>query len=152
MTLQLTTEIFLDAAVPPEVTEVDLDRLLSFGLTAEGASGFWRIELVLADDALLRRLHHEFMGLDSATDIMTFPDVDESGPEGSVSGGQIYISVERAAEQAAEFGQSVADEIRFLVLHGVLHLRDWDDDTDAKRDAMLARQTDLLRQFHLSQR
>jgi probable rRNA maturation factor len=147
VTLQLTTEIFLEAAVPPDITEADLDRLLSFGLTAEGASGAWRIELVLADDALLRRLHHEFMGLDSATDIMTFPDVDESGPEGPVSGGQIYISIERAAEQAAEFGQTVADEVRFLVLHGVLHLRGWDDDTEAKRDVMLARQADLLREF-----
>lgn len=147
MTLQLNTEIFLEASVPSDITEAGLDALVAFGLTAEGAGGPWRIEVVLADDALLRRLHDEFMGLDLPTDIMTFPDHDDAAPDGPINGGQIYISVERAAEQAADFGQTVPDEIRFLVLHGVLHLRGWNDDTDPKRDAMLARQTHLLREF-----
>jgi rRNA maturation RNase YbeY len=67
------------------------------------------------------------------------------------SGGQIYISVERAAEQAPEFGQTLSDEIAFLVLHGVLHLCGWDDDTDANRAVMLGRQAHLLEAFHQAQ-
>jgi probable rRNA maturation factor len=144
--VQLSTEIFFETVVPPEITEDRLAALLAFGLEAEGAAGSWRVELVLADDALLCRLHREFMGLDSPTDIMTFPD-HEPHAEEPVSGGQIYISVERAAAQAAEFGQTVGEEIEFLVLHGVLHLCGWDDDTDAKRERMLDRQTELLRAF-----
>jgi probable rRNA maturation factor len=144
--VQLSTEIFIETVVPPEITVDRLAALLAFGLDAEEAAGNWRIELVLADDALLRRLHREFMGLDSSTDIITFPD-HEPDAEEPVSGGQIYISVERAAAQAAEFGQTVSEEIEFLVLHGVLHLCGWDDNTDAKRERMLNRQTELLRAF-----
>ena len=136
-------EVYIEVAVPPEITERRLIDLLELGLTAEGATGPWRIELVLADDTLLRQLHLQFMGLDSPTDIMTFPDHDQAA-EPLVCGGQIYISVERAAEQAAEFGQTASEEIQFLVLHGVLHLCGWDDGTDQERDQMLERQTQLL--------
>jgi probable rRNA maturation factor len=144
--LTVSTEIFIETAAPPEITEERLAALLTFGLTAEGAAGSWHVELVLADDELLHRLHREFMGLDSATDIMTFPD-HEPGVKEPANGGQIYISVERAIAQAAEFGQTGSEEIEFLVLHGVLHLCGWDDDTGAKRERMLDRQADLLRGF-----
>lgn len=132
--------------MPPEITEQRLVDVLGFGLAAEGATGAWQVELVLADDALLQRLHREFMGLDSPTDIMTFPDHDPDA-DPPAFGGQICISVERAAEQAPEFGQSVSDEIQYLVLHGVLHLCGWNDSTDPERDRMLNRQSQLLRAF-----
>src|SRR5690606_32454527 len=118
-----------------------------FGLAAEGATGDWEIEVVLGDDDMLQQLHRDFMGLDSPTDIMTFPDVDERGDAPVVTGGQMYISVDQAAAQAPEFGLSTTDELQFLVLHGVLHLCGWDDATGPMRTAMLARQTDLLHEF-----
>jgi probable rRNA maturation factor len=147
VSLDLSTDIFIESPVPPEITEDRLVALLAFGLTAENAAGSWHVELVLGDDDLLRRLHREFMGLDSPTDIMTFPDHEPDADE-SGSGGQIYISVERAAEQAADYGQTVSDEIAFLVLHGVLHLCGWDDATDGDRAAMLDHQARVLGAFH----
>ncbi|MDQ3695850.1 MAG: rRNA maturation RNase YbeY [Chloroflexota bacterium] len=147
MPLILTHEIFIEVPVPPAVTEPGLAALIAFGLDAEAATAQWHIELVLGDDALLQRLHREFMGLDSPTDIITFPEHDDLDDPGQPKGGQMYISVERADAQAVEYGHQPADEIRFLVLHGILHLCGWSDDTDAGRTAMLARQTQLLRVF-----
>lgn len=146
MPLQVTAEVFIEAPVPSDISEPRLSTLIAFGLAAEEATGDWHVELVLADDELLQRLHREFMGLDSPTDIMTFPDHDEDA-DPPAFGGQIVISVKRAAEQAPEFGQSLSGEIQFLVLHGVLHLCGWDDDTDAKRERMLERQSHLLSEF-----
>jgi probable rRNA maturation factor len=148
--LDLSHDIFIEADVPPEITTVTLAALIAFGLTAEGATGRWRIELVLGDDALLQRLHRDFLGLDTPTDIMSFPEQDNGTDSERIAGGQIYISVDRAAEHAADYGLTLAAELRFLVLHGILHLCGWDDGTDAERTAMLDRQTDLLRQFDRS--
>ena len=84
------------------------------------------------------------MGLDTPTAVMTFPS---DGEEGGAGGGDIVVSVERAAEQAVDFGQTPAEEIRFLVVHGLLHLCGWDDATTAQRTRMLERQSELLSAF-----
>ena len=147
MPLNVSTDVFLETEVPEGITESLIADLVAFGLAAEGATGDWGIEVVLGDDDMLQQLHRDFMGLDSPTDIMTFPDVDESGDAPVVTGGQMYISVDRAAAQAPEFGLSTADELQFLVLHGVLHLCGWDDATGPLRTAMLDRQTELLHEF-----
>ena len=62
----------------------------------------------------------EFMDDDSITDVMTFPS-GEPGQEG----GDIVISVERAAEQGPEHGFTTDQEVHFLFVHGLLHLCGW---------------------------
>ncbi|MER3437103.1 MAG: rRNA maturation RNase YbeY, partial [Chloroflexota bacterium] len=78
------------------------------------------MSFALTTDEHLRELHHRFMGIDEETDVMTFP-LDEDGEHG----GDIVISVDRAEEQAAETGHGLSDEIRFLAVHGLLHLCGW---------------------------
>jgi probable rRNA maturation factor len=73
---------------------------------------------------------------------MTFP-AGEAGQEG----GDIVISVDRAADQGPEHGFSVDDEVRFLFVHGLLHLSGWNDLNQEDRERMLARQTELLAGF-----
>ena len=58
--------------------------------------------------------------------------------------GEMYISFERAAAQSADWGSDQEREIRFLVVHGVLHLLGWDDATTEERERMLARQGEIL--------
>ena len=111
-------------------------------LTAEGASGAWSVAVVLVDDARLRALHAEFMDVDEPTDVMTFPTGDPGAP-----GGDIVVSLDRAREQAPEFGLGYADEVRFLVVHGLLHLCGWDDVTPEARARMLARGAELIATF-----
>jgi probable rRNA maturation factor len=71
---------------------------------------------MITDDRELERLNRMFLGKDFPTDVLSFPS---AGP-GAL--GEIAISVQRAREQAEEHGHDVAQEVRILMLHGVLHL------------------------------
>ncbi|MCU1263204.1 MAG: hypothetical protein JWO80_6089 [Bryobacterales bacterium] len=74
---------------------------------------------LITTDAELRRLNSRFLGKDYPTDVLSFPEL-----------GDLAISYSRAAAQAREFGHSVEDEIRILMLHGTLHLLGMDHETD----------------------
>jgi probable rRNA maturation factor len=87
-------------------------------------------DCLITRDAELRRLNREFRKKDYATDVLSFP----AGPVGDYIG-DLAISVERAREQAREFGHSTYDELRILMLHGVLHLLGYDHETDTGRMA-----------------
>ena len=80
---------------------------------------------LITTDSELRRLNRQFLGRDYATDVLSFPAANSPGFLGEVA-----ISARRAAEQAREFGHSLLDEIRILMLHGVLHLIGMDHETD----------------------
>ena len=77
------------------------------------------VTCLIASDAELQELNRKFRGKDYATDVLSFPPED------------IAISFDRAAAQAAELGHSVEDELRILILHGLLHLAGMDHETDA---------------------
>jgi probable rRNA maturation factor len=79
---------------------------------------------LISDDRELRRLNRQFLGADYATDVLSFP-LNDNGLLG-----ELAISADRAAAQAREFGHSHLDEIRILMLHGVLHLVGMDHETD----------------------
>src|SRR5215471_11670440 len=74
---------------------------------------------LIATDRRLRALNRRFRGKDYATDVLSFPP------------GDIAISLDRAAAQAAEYGHPVEQELRILMLHGVLHLAGMDHETDS---------------------
>jgi probable rRNA maturation factor len=81
------------------------------------------VTCLITDDRELRRLNRKFRGKNYATDVLSFPSLEAGA-------GEIAISLDRAAEQAAEHGHSLTDEIRILMLHGVLHLTGMDHETD----------------------
>jgi probable rRNA maturation factor len=77
------------------------------------------ITCLITTDAELRRLNRQFRGKNHATDVLSFP------PD------EMAISLDRAAAQAKELGHSIDDELRILMLHGVLHLCGLDHETDS---------------------
>lgn len=79
---------------------------------------------LIADDRELQQLNSRFLGRNYPTDVLSFPSEDEQAP------GEMAISVQRAAAQAAEFGHPRVEEIRILMLHGVLHLTGFDHERD----------------------
>lgn len=87
-----------------------------------------RFDCLVTGDAELRRLNRDFRGKDYATDVLSFP-----GQDGHL--GDLAISAMRARAQAREFGHTTEDEIRVLMLHGVLHLLGHDHETDGGRMA-----------------
>jgi probable rRNA maturation factor len=90
-------------------------------------------DCLITGDAELRRLNLKFRGKDEATDVLSFPC--GTGLPACLSLGSIAISLQRARAQARAFGHSTEDEIRILMLHGVLHLTGLDHETDAGRMA-----------------
>ncbi|MCS6952568.1 MAG: rRNA maturation RNase YbeY [Bryobacterales bacterium] len=100
----------------------------------ETVAGGQRFTCLLATDRELRDLNRRFLGRDEPTDVLSFPQPGQTGWLG-----EIAISVDRAAEQAARFGHSVAEEIQILMLHGVLHLLGMDHETDRGRMARVER-------------
>jgi probable rRNA maturation factor len=88
---------------------------------------------LITNDAELQSLNAQFRGKDYATDVLSFPS--EEGAEGPATDdgflGDIAISQQRARAQAREWRHSAEEEIRILMLHGVLHLLGMDHETDA---------------------
>ena len=145
--LDVDLDLVLETEPPPGLNLADLRDLIPFVLRSEAAAGRWTVAVALVADERLRELHRDFMCLDTPTDVMTFPADTEGPGSGQVRGGDLVVSVSRAAEQAPDYGHTAADEVRFLVVHGLLHLCGWDDASDADRARMLARQAELLSSF-----
>jgi rRNA maturation RNase YbeY len=139
--LDLSFSLVVEVESPPSVTRDELESLAAFVLSSEGATGHWEITVALVDDVRLQSFHRDFMGIDTPTDIMTFP-TDESA--GEPQGGELAVSVDHAMTQAFGWGLLPSEEIAFLVVHGLLHLIGWRDETDEQRARMLSRQQDLI--------
>src|SRR5689334_14442826 len=123
----------------PAADEADLRAVVEHALAAEGVEESVGIDVVLVDDETIHRLNRDYLNHDEPTDIVTFP---LDGDDGFITGpggvrrelGEMYISFERAAAQSADWGSDQEREIRFLVVHGVLHLLGWDDATTEERE------------------
>ena len=106
------------------------------------------IDLILSDDSQLRRLNSTFRGIDRTTDVLSFDytasdDPPEMSPSIEGVRGEIYISRERAASQAADIGVGVIEEIGRLMVHALLHIAGFDHDTP-KKLAFMESETDML--------
>ncbi len=104
---------------------------------AEGMKG--GVSLLFADDETVRDLNNRYRGIDSTTDVLSFP----SGEEGFL--GDIAISVPRAQLQAAEFGHPLAREVAFLTVHAMLHLSGYDHMETEDEEKMRVRQREILK-------
>lgn len=79
------------------------------------------ITVIFVDDEKLARMHGEFLNDPTPTDIITF-DLGEDKTEG-----EIYISTQRASEQAKQFNCTESEELLRLIVHGLLHLKGYND-------------------------
>ena len=144
----LTVDVTVDAdvPVPSGIDGASIASLAEFALAEEAATGSWEVSFLFTSDDAIQRMHLEFMDLDSPTDIMTFPYESDDFMPGAIGGrgGDVVISVDTARENATDAGWTLADELQFLVLHGILHLLGWDDPDAEQRAEMLARQSVLL--------
>ena len=92
-------------------------------LSAVGRPGA-EVHVTLVDDSAIRRLNARYRGTRKRTDVLAF---DLAGPGPAPRLGEIVVSVDTAARQAAAVGVSLALELDLLVIHGILHLAGWND-------------------------
>ena len=94
-------------------------------------SGKHEATIVFVGDQAIRKLNRQFRGQDYVTDVLSFPSEAEPFEiENGLQLGEVVISVQRAAVQAKEHGLIFSDEVRQLILHGLLHLCGYDHETD----------------------
>lgn len=155
--------------MPRLTSQADLARVAAAALTATAAPSPASVAIVLADDAELATLNERHMGEAGPTDVLSFPmlELDRGRPREQPGGagfrlpprqrvhlGDIVISVERAIEQAeqgrggqtGDLAWGPADELRLLVVHGVLHVCGWDHAVPADETAMRSLERRILGQ------
>jgi probable rRNA maturation factor len=87
--------------------------------------------IVFVGDEAIKKLNHQFRGKNYATDVLAFPSEAEAFEvENQKHLGEVVISVQRAAAQARNNGLSFANEVKQLILHGLLHLSGYDHEND----------------------
>ncbi len=91
------------------------------------------VSVWLISDRRMALLHRKFLGQSGPTDVLTFQH------------GEIFISVETAQRHARAFGNSLLRELKLYIVHGLLHLHRFDDQTPGKAHKMKAAQSKILR-------
>lgn len=148
-------DLALDVQVKDEfanLVDVDLLRkLVERVLVAEGLQGKFEISLLITDDRTIQELNATYRGIDQPTDVLSFPLLEKRRrrrfvvpPGDMIHLGDVVVSYPRAVEQAAQYGHSVERELGYLIVHGVLHLLGYDHKTRAEREAMRAREENVL--------
>ena len=108
------------------------------------------LTIVLTDDPQLQELNRDYLGIDTPTDVLSFP-ASETDPEtGRRYLGDILISVPRAEEQARAAGHPLEAEVQLLTVHGTLHLMGFDHAGAADKARMWKAQGEVLETLGLS--
>ena len=103
------------------------------------------VSVTLVDNEEIHVLNREYRGVDRPTDVLSFPIFDEDDMGGKTVLGDIVLSLERAGEQAREFGHSFEREVAFLTVHSMLHLLGYDhEEGKAQESEMFSRQEAIL--------
>ena len=108
-----------------------IKKLIRFVLTDQKCSE-GEIGIVFIDHDFMVELNNKFLQKNSTTDVLSFP----LGESNSSLMGEIYVNLDKAAEQAAEYNVALVKEMYRIIIHGLLHLFDYDDQTITDKQKM----------------
>lgn len=98
----------------------------------------YHCQIIFTDDETLRKMHQDYLDDPNYTDIITF-NLGDTRIEG-----EIYISYDRAVENAKKYNVTVKNEIYRILIHGLLHLKGYDDIENTDRTIMKQKENELL--------
>lgn len=135
-----TVDVQIDDCYRPNVRPRVLREAAEATLNQERDECAYALTVVVTGDHVLRELNRRYRGLDASTDVLAFPN-ETKGPFVDVPGlphylGDVLISFPQAGAQAREAGNDLVAELQLLVVHGVLHLLGYDDQTESERARM----------------
>lgn len=127
------------------------------GKTMLGHSDF-EVTITLTDGETIRQINNEHRGIDSETDVLSFPLWDvrkgeepfENPDTGCIMLGDIVISLPRLKEQAEEYGHSEKREAAYLLIHGMLHLLGYDHMEEDEKQEMRLKEEELLKELKIT--
>ena len=116
------------------------------------------VEMTVVTPSEIRSINNETRGVDSVTDILSFPTIDANRScvtkkdyprdvdyeSGLVMMGELVLCLDRAKEQAEEYGHSIMREVGFLTTHGMLHLFGFDHMVAEDEQEMFSKQKIIL--------
>jgi rRNA maturation RNase YbeY len=111
------------------------------------------INYIFCGDEYLYRINVEFLGHDTYTDIITFPDANSDKTQKNILAGECYISTERVFDNAVSLGIAYSEELHRVMVHGLLHLLGHGDKSEEEAVVMRRKENDslLIRKFHVEQ-
>ena len=126
-------------------------------LREEEFKGNAEVNVTFVDDEEIRRMNREFREIDSPTDVLSFPmgedGVYDTNPDtGSKILGDVVISLERAQNQAQEFGHSLEREVCYLTVHSMLHLLGYDHMEPKEKAVMRMKEETVMKHIGLERR
>jgi probable rRNA maturation factor len=167
--------LFVDDEAGDEARRLNqplLERMAHTVLELAGIQRPVEVNVLVRGDEGLRELNRVYRGKDEATDVLSFPVLDEplaqapaeelwqdftrpevpfiTAPGLPLQLGDVAISYPTVVRQAAEAGHSPLHEFAFLLAHGILHLIGFDDQTEAGYQRMVALQNATLRQMGIA--
>ena len=150
-------EIIIDSELEEDTGAVRelLERVIPAALDAEGVTVPCEVDVLFTDDAGIHDINLEQRGVDRPTDVLSFPmfelapgdkpSAEDADPAtGLVPLGDMVLSLERAREQAAEYGHSVEREAAYLAVHSVLHLLGYDHMDEGPMKAQMRQREEAI--------
>ena len=129
-----------------ECEDIDFykDHIIQLINLSLGASRYnqVKINIIFCNNDKLNSFKQEYFNDDALTDIITFPIKNDNDLEA-----EIYISIEMAKINAEEFNVSLNNELSRLIVHGVLHLIGFNDDTEDSKKIMFSKQEEIISNF-----
>lgn len=139
-----------DFELTEEIKEM-LEKVCLKSLQYEEFNEDCEISLSIVTNDEIHDINKQFRNIDSPTDVLSFPQLTfEEGEEADVNEngeivlGDIIISIDRAKEQAEEYGHSLKRELAFLSVHSMLHLMGYDHMVPEEEEDMFRRQKEIL--------
>ena len=137
--------------ITPEIKKL-LRRAIKTALDCEDFKKNAEVSVSFVTNEEIHNLNREYRGVDRVTYVLSFPMAEGEDGDGdidiysdSVLLGDIIISAEKAAEQAAEYGHSIERELAFLAVHSTLHLLGYDHETSEDDEKeMFEKQEEIL--------
>ena len=148
-------EFILENETDEEISEQqinELNRVCCEIMKNEECNFDAEISFTFTDNEGIREINRDYRNIDRPTDVLSFPmlefcddetDVEYETENGLVLLGDIVISIERAKEQAQEFGHSLRRELAFLTAHSMLHLLGYDHVDDPVGEKMMIEKQDI---------
>ena len=144
-----------------------VNRVMEAVLDVEGCPYEASVNVLLTNDEEIREYNKEYRGIDRATDVLSFPNIEYAQPSdfsrveeceadyfdpdsGELLLGDIILSVDKVREQAESYGHSQLREFAFLITHSMLHLCGYDHMEETEAQTMEEKQKDILEKLGIT--
>ena len=146
-------EIYIDnrqekVEINDEINDI-IEKVINEVLIYEEESLDCEVSVSFVDNEEIKELNKEYRGVDKETDVLSFPIEDEFFAGGPILLGDIIISIEKAYEQAEDFGHSLFREIAYLTAHSMFHLLGYDHMEDDEKTTMREKEKEIMKRLKI---